>query len=89
MNRPSIHAITEDDPAGARAEFEVVTSKGVPIRTFDDRAAAVKWLTKPDERGIVKLSQYPGATIQEAIYQAPIRRTVWREPKLRLVERVS
>lgn len=84
---PSLRIASEADTAPTG--YMAVTAYGfpiVPMRVFSERREAIKWLTATDGAGQSNLARFPGATVREVTYPAPICRTVWRERNLRLVE---
>lgn len=60
-----------------RIEFEVVTARGAPIKTFDTRKAATKHAA--DVAPV-----FPDCEVFEVTYLAPVRRRIWRD-RVRLV----
>lgn len=57
--------------------FEVVTRTGQPIRTFEDRNAAVRYAASVADT-------YPGLTV-ERVQRVETRTTIWTESRLQLV----
>lgn len=76
---PSLRIASEADTA--RVEYVAVTARGAPIKKFEDRRRAVAFAAE-----CCASERFPGATVREVTYPAPICRTVWRERNLRLVE---
>lgn len=62
--------------------FEVVTSAGQPIKTFDDRKAAVDYAASVAE-------VFPGLAVERVLRRPDERLRIWTERKLRLVERAA
>lgn len=58
--------------------FEVVTAKGSPIKTFDDRKAAVSYA-----EGLVEM--FPGLRVHRVVRRPDERVTIWTERKFKLV----